>query len=538
LLYARADLGAITAWAAAGGRWRIAVVSLDSGRLRYVTETGAVLERDGSPVRWAGVLSPACERLKNQVDALETDLRSRQQDLKDAVGSGKPGIAAEIRALQIQLRGARSAFGACVAAQPRVPLIVDVREAVMASASIPGIFRTTRLGDETYVDGGIREITPLQVAVDLGADEIYAISASPLVSPVHPPGTFAQAGLVDVVGRAMLDLLLNEIDLDDLRPEVAPGAPAPSLSIIAPDVEVHDMTTIDPGLIQINRDYGWMRAADVLDAVVPGSDRWTSADAIAVNRLETWRAENGRYGHEDPTRLAEPVLPADPSAQAAVDAGKTRLGQLLAARRAQGGPVPGGIDRWTSELERHPWSASLPGNDAVFLAQSVPGSMATGQRVPVSVTMLNTGSTTWSEATGHRLGSQAPQDNTTWGAARQVLPAPVPPGQQVTISFSVTAPPGPNAVFQWRMVQELREWFGAFTPALTVQTESAECAALRTDIGTAVADIAALRRTLSTLNPRDPVDRMDMKEIREQITATEKVVEQLRTRSDSLGCAP
>jgi hypothetical protein len=109
-------------------------------------------------------------------------------------------------------------------------------------------------------------------------------------------------------------------------------------------------------------------------------------------------------------------------------------------------------------------------NDAAFVSQSVPGEMTAGQAYPVSVTMNNVGDTTWTADAGYRLGSQNPQDNTTWGFSRVELPGPVAPGQQVTFQFTVTAPADPGTYdFQWRMVQDAVEWFGDFTPDVPVQ---------------------------------------------------------------------
>lgn len=535
LLFSRVNLGHVASWAAAGGRWRMAAVALESGRLRYITESGQVLERDGTPVTWAGPLTSACQALKDRVDDAEQDVLDRQADLRSAGPGQKGAVVARIRQAQAAQREARAAFAACVAAQPKVPLTVDIRQGVLASATMPAIFRTVPLGDETYVDGGVREILPVQIAVDLGADDVYAVSASPMTAAGQPPGTYTNAGMKDVLSRSMVELLLNEINLDDVRVQPRPGTPAPRVLIIAPDVEIHDVTTIDPGLIQINRDYGWMRAADVLDAIVNDSDRWRSATAIALTRLSTWRAENHRFGHEDPTRLADGTPPPDPSVQAQIDAGKARLGQLLGARRAAGGPVPAGIDRWASALELHPWSAAL--NDAAYVSQTVPARMIFGQATAVSVTMRNTGTTTWTEATGHRLGSQSPQDNTTWGSGRQVLPGPVPPGEQVTFSFPATVPRPPGASFQWRMVQENVEWFGATAPMVAVTvTESAECAQVRTAIQRATADIDALRQSLIGLDPKIPVERKEISTINAQIADEERQLNEQRTRSAALGC--
>jgi YD repeat-containing protein len=121
-----------------------------------------------------------------------------------------------------------------------------------------------------------------------------------------------------------------------------------------------------------------------------------------------------------------------------------------------------------------PPSGTTPGNAAQFIAQSVPTSMTAGENYPVSVTMRNTGTTTWSGAHLYRLGSQSPQDNQTWGKARIHLPADVAPGATVTFNFTVVAPFGgaeesPPAQFQWRMVQDEVEWFGAATQNQDVQ---------------------------------------------------------------------
>jgi hypothetical protein len=109
-----------------------------------------------------------------------------------------------------------------------------------------------------------------------------------------------------------------------------------------------------------------------------------------------------------------------------------------------------------------------PTNDAQFVSQNVPSSMATGQQVAVSVTMKNVGTTTWSTGS-YKLGSQNPQDNTTWNAGRALLSAPVAPGSQVVFNFTVTAPAASATYnFQWRMVQEGVQWFGTVTPNVSV----------------------------------------------------------------------
>jgi len=105
-------------------------------------------------------------------------------------------------------------------------------------------------------------------------------------------------------------------------------------------------------------------------------------------------------------------------------------------------------------------------NDAAFVAQSVPPLMQPGQTYAVSVTMNNSGGKTWSAATNHRLGTQNPQDNTLWtGFTRRALPSTTASGSNAVFSFNVTAPSTPGTYnFQWKMVQDGVEWFGALSP--------------------------------------------------------------------------
>jgi len=109
-------------------------------------------------------------------------------------------------------------------------------------------------------------------------------------------------------------------------------------------------------------------------------------------------------------------------------------------------------------------------NNAAFVFQSVPTTMTPGQSYAVSITLQNTGTTTWSSAGNYRLGTQNPQDNSTWtGSARVALPQSVAPGQNVTFSFNVTAPATAGMYnFQWKMVQDGVEWFGAQTANVLV----------------------------------------------------------------------
>lgn len=81
------------------------------------------------------------------------------------------------------------------------------------------------------------------------------------------------------------------------------------------------------------------------------------------------------------------------------------------------------------------------------------------------VRIRNDGDTnwTWDSPNSYKLGSQDPQDNSTWSIARVDLPtSPITPGQTATFRFTIW-PPETEGVqkFNWQMVQEGVSWFGS-----------------------------------------------------------------------------
>jgi hypothetical protein len=107
--------------------------------------------------------------------------------------------------------------------------------------------------------------------------------------------------------------------------------------------------------------------------------------------------------------------------------------------------------------------------NAEYVTQTV-NSMEQYQQYWVSVRMRNNGNVTWDAGTGYALGSQYPENNTTWGVNRVTLPHDVWPGGEVSFDFIVTAPAGgSDYYFQWRMVQDSGAgWFGAFSELMLV----------------------------------------------------------------------
>jgi hypothetical protein len=108
--------------------------------------------------------------------------------------------------------------------------------------------------------------------------------------------------------------------------------------------------------------------------------------------------------------------------------------------------------------------------------------MVAGATQTVSITLKNTGATTWTRRGGYHLGSQNPGDNLIWGGRRVYLDPSerVAPQQTKTFTFTIRAPITPGTHnFQWRMVRETVMWFGDQTPNLVVRVDSPSGAAAR-----------------------------------------------------------
>ena len=178
---------------------------------------------------------------------------------------------------------------------------------------------------------------------------------------------------------------------------------------------------------------------------------------------------------------------------------------------------------------------------AAFESQVVPTQMVPGQRYPVSVSIRNTGADSWTSAKHYALGSQNPQDNNVWQTSgRCTVPGTVPSDSTVTFQFTVTAPNSPGTYnFQTRMVQDGVEWFGDYTPNVSVKVappENPDCPSIRNQISSDQKAIEALTQERSGLNIKFPGDRIRVQEINNEIAALQKEINNLRQRSAALGC--
>jgi len=138
--------------------------------------------------------------------------------------------------------------------------------AILASTAIPLAFSPINISDDlmSMVDGGVRDVTPLKEAIDLGADEIYVI----LCSPSELKKTKRDyANSLEIVLRT-LDILTNEIYRNDIRTclryNSRPDKRTIDLKIIQPQVEVCDTLEFKPDVLRAGMKMGYQRAQSVL----------------------------------------------------------------------------------------------------------------------------------------------------------------------------------------------------------------------------------------------------------------------------------
>ena len=128
-----------------------------------------------------------------------------------------------------------------------------------------------------------------------------------------------------------------------------------------------------------------------------------------------------------------------------------------------------GVQRFGDVSTNVPITVLAPSNQAEFVSQSLPRQVYASETYTVSITMKNTGNTTWAANSVYGLGSQNPHDNLIWGLNRVRLSTSVPPGGTYTFTFNITAPVKAGTYnFQWRMVQDGVEWFGPSTPNVAI----------------------------------------------------------------------
>ncbi|MGE5662001.1 MAG: patatin-like phospholipase family protein, partial [Ignavibacteriales bacterium] len=239
-------------------------------------------------------------------------------------------------------------------------------DGILASAAIPTFFNARKIGSEYYVDGGVREVVPIRIAIDAGATEVIAVVASaPPVDALRPPVNFDDKSWLDIAFRA-LDMYGVETLQNDTFP-VGGWKAGVEVKIIRPGVEVHGAQVVGQSLIRINSCYGYMSAFDKLDPrskAFPVDSLAAITNAITVNRMHTVPLERSFASVKGGARFLSRV-----DVQNDIDSIRKLKNELLGMIRARvaalgSDSLPRGFDEnwvnvWESGSSR---STNLPDN--------------------------------------------------------------------------------------------------------------------------------------------------------------------------------
>jgi len=322
-------------------------------------------------VAGAGFRLPRVRRRLRTSGSAVLNLDPLADALRHGTGAGvRPVDPALVRRPGLQLRLAVTALragvlrfvtedGTIVESDARTPAPgpaagpVDLIDGTIASASVPMVFPPRPLADDDYVDGGVIDIVPVGAAAALGATRIFAAVAVPLtLARDDRDYAAAPAGYIGLRSMGMIGVADRQ--LSNLAVPLPEGT---TLTTIDPVVDVVGLFEVEPGLLRINRDYGWLRAADVLaegDAALL-ADVAEGTHAIAEARREAWRLEESlwpRHAREDDGAGTLALLREQ----------KQRVRALVDRRKQLGFPVPDGCEAWWTgyEVHRAPRPEHLP----------------------------------------------------------------------------------------------------------------------------------------------------------------------------------
>jgi predicted acylesterase/phospholipase RssA len=234
---------------------------------------------------------------------------------------------------------------------------VDIHDAAIASASIPFFFPPRELHQSQYVDGGVRAFAPVWAAYKFakwayGGDPvtIYLIIGHPPVAVLEKP--WNQVNSVDIGSQAM-NIMAEDVIEKEAKPK--PNGWDVSVKTIRPTMKFPDSLQVDPGLIRIYLDYGYMRAWDVIGAPDPAAAMQLT-DAIISLRLRLWEDEQQLW--QVPYIMA---LDTIVTRFKEVRNNKRLLLRKIVERVLAGGEFPPTFSKlWWTYWEEHPWPTAFP----------------------------------------------------------------------------------------------------------------------------------------------------------------------------------
>ena len=215
-----------------------------------------------------------------------------------------------------------------------------VIEGICASASVPIVFPPRRIGDSFYVDGGVIQNTPLSAVVDCGAHDVIVLMASPM-SLNHEDTAFDKSSFVSIYARSAQDMTAQELQRVNLAYPLADGA---NMTIIAPTVDVLGLFEVEGGLLTMDFDYGWMRAAEVTAQLSQQDSQrlGKASDTIVQQRERCWFIEDRLLDSGPTTKLV-----------AALRRSREQVIDSVKVWQSAGLPQPQQLQSWGHTWEEH-----------------------------------------------------------------------------------------------------------------------------------------------------------------------------------------
>jgi hypothetical protein len=201
----------------------------------------------------------------------------------------------------------------------------------------------------------VLQVVPVRAAVQLGARRIIAVVAIPLRVD-RDERNYADDHAANVGLRALGAIAMADRQRENLSTPLPPGA---TLTTIDPMVDVVGYFEVEPGLLRINRDYGWLRAADVMaegDATLL-ADMAAATHRLTALRLQAWHLEEAVWNSEsgpgsmsDSGRIGKG---SDAGTLAVLRELKGQVYDIVDKRKQLGFPVPDGCEVWWTGYEVH-----------------------------------------------------------------------------------------------------------------------------------------------------------------------------------------
>lgn len=89
----------------------------------------------------------------------------------------------------------------------------DFVEAVLASSAFPGTLTPVKINNDLFIDGGMKMLSPIKMAIEMGADEIDVITTSP---DVRDKKFIQNPNIIDIIRRAF-DVATDKILSNDIE---------------------------------------------------------------------------------------------------------------------------------------------------------------------------------------------------------------------------------------------------------------------------------------------------------------------------------